>query len=407
MKINNKTAKELKKDFPIFKNHKGLVYLDNAATSQKPKKVIDSIVDFYEKSNANVHRGVYSLSEEAMKKYDGARKVVADFVNAKEKEIVFTRNATESINLLSYTIDSLISKGRNEIVLTEMEHHSNLIPWQQLAKRKKMKLKFISVKDDFTLDIEDAKKKITNKTAILSFLQISNVLGTINPAKELIKMGKEKGALTIIDAAQSVSHMKVDVKNLSCDFLVFSSHKMLGPTGVGVLYGKKKWLEKMRPFNFGGGMIKSVTSENAEWADVPEKFEAGTQNIGEVVGLSEAIIYLKKLGLDNIEKWEKELMKYALEKIGAIEDIKVYNPGIKKSLSTVSFNLKNIHPHDVASLLDDDKIAIRAGHHCAMPLMKKLGIRGTCRASFCFYNSFEDIDKLVKSLKKINKRFKK
>ena len=240
MKINNKTAKELKKDFPIFKNHKGLVYLDNAATSQKPKKVIDSIVDFYEKSNANVHRGVYSLSEEAMKKYDGARKVVADFVNAKEKEIVFTRNATESINLLSYTIDSLISKGRNEIVLTEMEHHSNLIPWQQLAKRKKMKLKFISVKDDFTLDIEDAKKKITNKTAILSFLQISNVLGTINPAKELIKMGKEKGALTIIDAAQSVSHMKVDVKNLSCDFLVFSSHKMLGPTGVGVLYGKNR-----------------------------------------------------------------------------------------------------------------------------------------------------------------------
>jgi len=407
MILNNSTAKKLKEDFPIFKNNKNLIYLDNAATSQRPKQVIDSIKDFYENSNANINRGLYTLSEEATKKYNEARKIISDFINANEKEIIFTRNTTESINLLSYTIKSIIPKGKDEIVLTEMEHHSNLIPWQQLAKRNNMKLKFIKIKSDFTLDIEDAKQKITDKTAILSIVHISNTLGTINPVKELIKIAKEKGKniLTIVDAAQSISHIKIDVEDLDCDFLAFSSHKMLGPTGIGVLYGKISLLEKLEPFNFGGGMIKSVSYEDAIWNTVPEKFEAGTQNIGETIGLAEAIEYIKKIGINNIEKWERELMIYALEKIKKIEGIKIYNAGIKNTSSILSFNLKNIHSHDIASLLNDYGIAIRAGHHCAMPLMKKLGISGTARASLCFYNTYEDIDKFVKALNEINKKF--
>ena len=271
--MDNKQAKKYRKDFPIFKNNKNLIYLDNAATSQRPKQVINAITNFYEKENANIHRGLYTLSGEATRKYEEARKVVADFINAKQKEIVFTRNATESLNLLSYTLSSLFTKGKDEIVLTEMEHHANLIPWQQLAKRRKMKLKIIKVKDDFTLDLEDAKKKITSRTAIVSIVHVSNVLGTINPVEEIFKIAKSKKAFTILDAAQSIPHIKVDVKKLNCDFLVFSSHKMLGPTGIGVLYGKTELLEKLPPFNFGGGMISRVEYGNAGWADIPTKFE--------------------------------------------------------------------------------------------------------------------------------------
>jgi|TARA_Y100000034_G_scaffold55831_1_gene68376 cysteine desulfurase/selenocysteine lyase len=394
-----------KEDFPIFQNHKDLVYLDNASTTQKPKQVINAIKEFYETSNANIHRGIYKLSQKATEKYNDSRKIIAKFINASQKEIIFTKSTTEGINLLAYIIDSIIPKEKDEIVLTEMEHHSNLVPWQELAKRKNMKLKFIKVRDDFTLDMEDAKRKITNKTAILSVVHISNSLGTINPVKELIKIGKEKEAITIIDAAQSVPHMKVDVKNIDCDFLVFSGHKILGPLGIGVLYGKEHLLEKLQPFNFGGGMIKRVSLENAEWDSIPEKFEAGTQNIAGAVELAEAIKYIEEIGIENIEKKEKELMKYALEKIKDIKDIKIYNPGIENSAGILSFNLKNIHPHDIASLLDDYEIAIRAGHHCTMPLMKKLGISGTARASFYFYNTFEDIDKFVKALNKINEKF--
>jgi cysteine desulfurase/selenocysteine lyase len=393
-----------KEDFPIFQNHKDLVYLDNASTTQKPKQVINAIKEFYETSNANIHRGIYKLSQKATEKYENSRKIVAKFINASQKEIIFTKSTTEGINFLAYTINSIIPKEKDEIVLTEMEHHSNLVPWQQLAKRKNMKLKFIKVKDDFTLDMEDAKRKITNKTAILSVVHVSNSLGTINPVKALIKISKEKGAITIIDAAQSVPHMKVDVKNIDCDFLVFSGHKILGPLGIGVLYGKKHLLEKLQPFNFGGGMIKKVSLENAEWDSIPEKFEAGTQNIAGAVGLAEAIKYIEEIGIENIEKKEKELMKYALEKIKDIKDIKIYNSE-KNSAGILSFNLKNIHPHDIASLLDDYEIAIRAGHHCTMPLMEKLGISGTARASFYFYNTFEDIDKLVEGLNKINEKF--
>ena len=402
MKINNKIAKKLRKDFPIFKNNKGMIYLDNAATSQRPKQVIKAVTDFYEKDNANVGRGLYTLAEKAMADYDNARKIISDFINAAPEEIIFTKNTTESLNLLSYTLSSILSKEKDEIVLTEMEHHSNLVPWQQLAKRNRMKLKIIRIKEDFTLDMEDLKDKLTDKTAIISVTHVSNVLGSINPINEIVKLGKNHGAITIIDAAQSISSIKIDVKELGCDFLAFSSHKMLGPTGIGVLYGKKEILEKIPPFNFGGGMIKRVEWGSAEWADIPEKFEAGTQNIAGAIGLGEAIKYLEKIGLENIADWEKQLTNYALEKLKEVPGIKIYNPGSDKSAGIISFSLGKIHPHDVSALLNEKGIAIRAGHCCAMPLMKKLGIpQGVSRISFSTFNTFEEIDKLIDVLKEI------
>jgi len=409
MKLTNKTAKKMKKDFPIFKNNKKLIYLDNASTTQKPKQVINSIKNFYENSNANIHRGVYKLSQKATKQYEDSKEVVSKFINSSKEEIIYTKNTTESINFLSYALNSIISKGKDEILITEMEHHSNLVPWQQLAKRNNMKLKLIKAKEDFTLDLEDAKKKITSKTAVLSICHVSNTLGTINPVKELIKTTKkkDKDIITIIDAAQSVGHMKVDVKDLDCDFLAFSGHKILGPMGIGVLYGKKQLLKKLIPFQFGGDMIKSVSFQNSEWNSIPERFEAGTQNIAGAIGLAEAIKYIKKIGIKNIERYEKELLKYSLNKIRKIKDIEIYNPGIEKSTGILSFNLKNIHPHDVASLLDDYNVSIRAGHHCTMPLIKSLKIKngGTSRVSFYFYNTREDIDKFINALNKINNKF--
>ncbi len=405
MKITNRRAKRLKKDFPIFRNNKRLVYLDSAATSQRPKKVIEAISNFYKKENANVGRGLYTLSEKAMERYNAARKTIAKFINAEEKEIIFTRNTTESLNLLAYTIPSLLKKGMDEIVLTEMEHHSNLVPWQQLAERNRMKLKFIKMKPDYTLDYEDAKKKITKRTAIVSVTHVSNVLGTINDIEKLVELGKNKGAITMIDAAQSIQHLRIDVKKIGCDFLAFSSHKMLGPTGIGILYGKKELLEKLSPFNFGGGMIKKVTWKDSDWEEPPEKFEAGTQNIGEAIGLAESIRYIEKIGIRNIAEWDSKLKNYALEKLKEIPGIKIYNHGKNKSVGIISFSLKGIHPHDVAELLNEKRIAIRAGHCCTMPLMKKLGISGVSRASFSIYNTFEDIDLLVETLKKIQEKF--
>ncbi len=405
MRMNNKIAKKLKKDFPIFKNNKNLIYLDNAATSQRPKQVIKAIIDFYEKDNANVERGFYTLAERAMIKYNNAREIIASFINSSPEEIIFTKNTTESLNLLSYTLSSVISKEKDEIVLTEMEHHSNLVPWQQFAKKNKMKLKIIKIKEDFTLDMKDAEQKITNKTAILSFTSVSNVLGTINPIKKLVELGKSHGAITIVDAAQSISSIKTDVKKLDCDFLAFSSHKMLGPTGMGILYGKKEILEKMPPFNFGGGMIKKVKWGSAEWTELPEKFEAGTQNIAGAIGLGEAIRYLEKIGLKNIADLERNLTTYALKKLREIPEMNIYNPGSEKSTGIISFNLGKIHPHDVSSLLNEKGIAVRAGHCCAMPLMKKLGIpQGVTRISFSIFNTFEEIDKLTDALKKIRNK---
>ncbi len=407
MKINNEAAKKLRKDFPIFENNPGLIYLDSASTTQKPKQVIEAEKKFYETTNANIHRGLYKLSEKATELYENSRKTIAKFINSSEKEVIFTRSATEALNLLAYTIHSIIPKGKDEIVLTEMEHHSNLVPWQQFAKRHGFKISFIKIKPDYTLDLKDAEQKITHKTAILSITHISNSLGTINPVKELIELAKSKGAITIIDAAQSVPHVKVDVKELGCDFLAFSGHKMLGPTGIGILYGKKELLEKLSPFNFGGDMISSVSYEDAKWNELPWKYEAGTQNIAGAIGLAEAIRYLEKIGMENVESWEKTLLDYALKKLKKIKGIKIYNSGVEKGSGTISFNISDIHPHDTASIFAEDNVCIRAGHHCNMPLMKKLGLTGTNRASFYFYNTFEDIDKLVESLNKVNKIFGK
>ncbi len=408
MKLDNNIAKILKEDFPIFKHNLGLVYLDNAATSQKPKQVIDSILNFYEKDNANVGRGVYSLSARATKRYEDARKVVANFIKAEQKEIIFTKNTTESLNLLSYVLSSILPQGKNEILLTEMEHHSNLVPWQQLAKRNNMKLQFIKITKDFTLDMNDLAKKLTDKTAIFAFTYASNVLGTINDVKLLNKLAKSKGAITIIDAAQAIQHLSINVKEIGCDFLAFSSHKMLGPNGIGILFGKKELLEKLPPFNTGGGMIESVSVDSSTWQNTPEKFEAGTQNIAGAVGLAAAIDYIKKVGIENIKEWENQLLKYTLKRLNEVSNIKIYSSGLDKSVSLISFNLPGIHPHDVASLLDQKKIAIRAGHMCVMPLMSALGVKGgVCRVSLAFYNTFEDIDVLVDSLKEIQERFAK
>ncbi len=395
-----------KSDFPIFENYPNLVYLDSAATSQRPKQVIKKITDFYEKENANIHRGVYTLSEQATTKYKEARKKVAEFINADEKEVVFTRNTTESINMLSHQIKPLLQEGKDEILLTEMEHHSNLVPWQQLAKNHNLKLKFIPLTDNYELDYVKAKELINEKTAILSVTHISNVLGTVNDIKQLIDLAKEHNVLTIIDAAQSVQHTKVDVKELNCDFLVFSSHKMLGPLGIGVLYGKQDHLENIEPILFGGGMINSVSYEDATFTDLPEKFEAGTQNIAGAIGLATAIDYIESIGLKKIQEHEKDLLNYALEQLSNLEKIEIYNPGKEKSSSIISFSLKDIHPHDVAEILNGNNIAIRAGHHCCMPLMKKLNLPGTCRISFSIFNTKEDIDRLIEGLKKCQEVFK-
>ena len=394
-----------KKDFPIFKKNKKLIYFDSASTSQKPKQVIKSITNFYENENANIHRGIYTLSEKATKKYNQAREIVAKFINAKPNEVIFTKNTTESINSLTYKIKDLIPKKKDEILLTEMEHHSNLIPWQEFAKKYNFKLKFIPINENYELDYKKAKELINDKTAILAVTHVSNVFGTINNIKFLASLAKEKKAIIVIDAAQSIQHLKIDVKKIGCDFLAFSGHKMLGPMGIGILYGKKELLEKMSPFQFGGGMVNSVSYDDASWAEIPEKFEAGTQNIAGAIGLAEAIKYIQKVGIKNIEKYGKKLTKYTLKKLKTINEIKIYFP--KNQSSIISFNIPGIHPHDIAEILNRENIAIRVGHHCCMPLMKKLKISGTCRISFSIYNTQEDIDKLVETLKKIKEIFKK
>ncbi len=399
--------KKIRKDFPFFKNNPGLVYLDNAATTQKPKEVINNLKDFYERKNSNIHRGLYKLSEETTENYENSRGGVANFINVKAEEIIFTSGTTNSLNSLSRNIGNIIPPGKTEILISEMEHHSNILPWQRLAENKSLKLKFFKTTKDFKLDLEDLKKKLSKKTAILSFNHISNTLGTINPIKEITSMGKEKGAICIVDAAQSIGHKKIDIKKIGCDFLAFSSHKMLGPLGSGVLYGKKELLGKMNPFDLGGGMVKDVFELNYIPKKIPSKFEGGTPNIVGALGTKVAIEYIKKIGLEEIERQEKKLMKHTLEGLKEIENIKIYNPGIKDSGGIVSFNLKNLHAHDVASLLDDYKIAIRAGHHCTIPLLRSLKINSTARGSFYFYNTLEEVNKFVQALKEINQKYGK
>src|SRR3989338_7263632 len=399
---------KLRIDFPILKRKvhgKQLIYLDNAATSQKPESVIDAVKDYYENYNANIHRSIHKLGEEATAAYEDAHKKVSDFINADFEEIVFTKNTTESINLLAYSLTSNLKAG-DEIVITQMEHHSNLVPWQQLALKRGLKLKFIEIDKNGLLNEDSINEKITKKTKIVSVTHVSNVLGTVNDVKEIGRIAHENDALFIADGAQSVPHMPVDVKKLDCDFMAFSGHKMLGPTGIGGLYGKKGLLNKMGPFLYGGEMIKEVKFENTKFNDLPWKFEAGTMNIAEAIGLGAAIDYLNKAGMDNIARHEKEMVRYAYGKLSEMKEIEIYGPSAEKRSGLVAFNVKGVHAHDTSQILDGEGIAIRAGHHCAMPLHSVLGIAASARASFYLYNTKEEVDKLVEGIKKVVKVFK-
>ena len=400
--------KDILNDFPIIKNGK-TTYLDSAATTQKPLQVINEVTKYYNEFNANPHRGAYSLSIKATEVYEDARKKVAKFINAKnENEIVFTKNATEALNIIAYSYGlNNIRKG-DEIVLSIMEHHSNLVPWQMVAKKNNATLKYMYINDNFELTKEEIEKKITDKTKIVAITHVSNVLGTINPIEDIIKIAHKKGAIVVVDATQSVPHMRVDVDKLDVDFLVFSGHKMLSPLGVGVLYAKESILDNMPPFIYGGDMIEYVYEQDTTFAPLPNKFEAGTQNVGGAVGLSSAISYLEDIGFDNIKKIEDELICYAREELLNLDFIELYcTQNSNNHTSVISFNVKGVHPHDVSSILDSQNIAIRSGNHCAQPLMRYLGIDSTCRASIYIYNTKEDIDRLVIGLKKVYDVFKK
>ena len=391
-------------DFPILKqkiNGKRLIYLDSAATSQKPKVVIDSLKRYYETINSNTHRGTHTLATKATIEFEKTRSLVAKFINSETEEIIFTKGTTESLNLLANGIK--LRKG-DEIVLTEMEHHSNIVPWQIAAKKTGAIIKFIPITKEHELDMNEAKKLISKKTKVVSVTHMSNVLGTINPVKELGKLAHSVNALFVVDAAQSAPHQKIDVKDIDCDFLAFSAHKMLGPTGVGVLYGKKELLEKIEPFNYGGHMIKEVTFENSTWNDIPYKFEGGTQNISGVIAFGKAIEYINKIGINNIQKHCSEITQYALNRLKEIKQVKVLGP--KERGPVISFHIEGMHSHDVSELLDREGVAVRGGHHCTMPLMKVLNIPGCSRASFYLYNTKEDVDMFIDALKKAIKVFK-
>ena len=397
-----------KEDFPILKN-RDMAYLDSGATTQKPQKVLDAVESFYEHENANPHRGAYSLSIEATEAYESTRGKIAKFINARyPEEIIFSKNATESLNLLAYSygLDNL--EKEDEVVISTMEHHSNLVPWQYVTNKTGSTLKYMYINDNFEISKEEIESKITDKTKIVGITHISNVLGTINPVKEIIKYAHKKGAIVIVDASQSIPHMKIDVQDLDADFLVFSGHKMLAPLGIGVLYGKKELLQKMKPFLMGGDMIEYVYEQKTTFAPLPNKFEAGTQNVEGVIGLGAAIDYINEIGYDKIAEVEKELTEYAREKLSKLDYLDLYlTPNKENHSSVFSFNIKGVHPHDVASILDTENVYVRSGNHCAQPLLRYLGIDSTCRASLYFYNTKEDIDKLVHGLDKAYDMFKK
>lgn len=400
------------KDFPTLnreKNGKKIAYLDSAATTQKPNAVINSIKDYYENINANPHRGAYELSVLATEAYDEAREKVRNFINAEHsEEIIFTKNATEAFNLLAISYGMNFINEGDEIVISIAEHHSNLIPWQNVARVKGAVLKYMYTDENGELTEEEVHSKITDKTKIVSITHVSNALGTINPAKEIAEYAHSKGAVVIVDGAQSVPHMKVDVRDINADFLVIAGHKLLAPMGIGVLYGKKDLLEKMPPVFFGGDMVEYVYEQETTYNVLPYKFEAGTQNVEAAVGLSKAIDYLNEIGMDNVEKIEKELMTYAIEEISKLDYVKIYGPkDIEKRGGVLSFEIEGVHPHDVASIFDTFGVCIRAGNHCAQPLMRYMGINATSRASIYFYNTKEDIDRLVEAIKKTYDMFSK
>ena len=397
-----------KKDFPIF-NERNITYLDSGATTQKPIQVVNVIDEYYKTINANVHRGAYSLSIEATAVYENAREKIARFINSPfAEQVIFTKNATESLNLIAYSYGMENLKKDDEIVLSIMEHHSNLVPWQKVAKTTGAKLNYMYINDEFEISNEEIENKITDKTKIVGITHVSNVLGTINNVKKIIKQAHKKGAIVIVDASQSIPHMKIDVQDLDCDFLVFSGHKMLAPLGIGVLYGKKQLLNEMTPFLMGGDMIEYVYEQETTFAPLPNKFEAGTQNIEGVIGLAAAIEYIENIGYDRIAQIENEIVSYAREELLKLDFLELYiTPNIENHSAVISFNIKGVHPHDVASILDNYGVCVRSGNHCAQPLMRHLGIDSTCRASFYLYNTKEDVDKLVEALKKAYEMFKK
>ncbi|MBC2146109.1 cysteine desulfurase [Listeria innocua] len=395
---------KIRADFPILDqeiNEKPLAYLDNAATSQKPKQVIAALTHYYEFDNANVHRGVHTLAARATDAYESARSKVAKFIHAREvAEIIFTRGTTSAINLVVDSYAEANIEAGDEIVISYLEHHSNLIPWQQLAKRKGAVLKYIELEEDGTISVEQAKKTIGEKTKIVALAHVSNVLGTITPIKEIAAIAHQFGAVILVDGAQAVPHMEVDVVDLDADFYAFSGHKMMAPTGIGALYGKRELLDAMEPTEFGGEMIDFVELYDSTWKELPWKFEAGTPIIGGAIALGAAIDYLAEVGLANIHAHEQALASYAIEEMSKIEGITIYGPeDASKRCGLVTFNLEGAHPHDIATILDEDGIAIRAGHHCAQPLMKWLDVSSTARASFYIYNTKEEIDALIDGLK--------
>ena len=401
----------LRNDFPIFRkkiNGKDLVYLDNASTTQKPYTVIESITDFYSNYNSNIHRAVYQLAEEATKMYEQSREKIANFINVRPEEIIFTRNTTESINLIAHSWARLNLKKDDGVAITEIEHHSNIVPWQILSQEIGTRLEYVGIDENGFVDLEHMIELISSKKIkLVSLSHMSNVLGTIVPIERIIRIAHENGIPVIVDGAQSVPHMPVNVKNMDCDFLVFSAHKMLGPTGVGVLYAKKEYLDKMKPFLGGGDMIKEVFKFHTDYNEVPYKFEAGTPNIADVVGFGAAIEYLEKIGMENIRKHEIYLTDYALESMLSLKHVTIYGPRDPKARGgVISFNIADIHPHDLATIMNDHGIAIRSGHHCAQVLMQRLDVPATSRASFYIYNTKEEIDSFVNAIKEAGRIFK-
>ena len=407
MLFRSMDVKSVREQFPILHqqvNEHDLVYLDSTATSQKPLSVIEAVDEYYRKHNSNVHRGVHTLGTRATDLYEGAREKVKNFINAQStKEIIFTRGTTTAINIIAQSYGKANVKEGDEIVLTEMEHHSNIIPWQQVAKATGARLKYIPLQEDGTVILEDVRQTITENTKIVAIAHVSNVLGTVNPIKEIAEIARANDAVTVVDGAQGAPHMKVDVQDLDCDFYAFSGHKMCAPTGIGVLYGKKEHLNDMEPVEFGGEMIDFVELYDSTWKELPWKFEGGTPIIAGAVGLGAAIDFLTDIGMDNILKHEESLVQYGLEQLDAIDELKIFGP--KERAGLITFNLGNIHAHDVSTVLDTEGIAIRAGHHCAQPLMKWLDVVATARASIYLYNTKEDIDRLVGALTKTKEYF--
>lgn len=401
-------VEKIRKDFPILDqivNDEPLVYLDNAATTQKPKAVLEAVNRYYQEDNANVHRGVHTLAERATASYEAARETVRRFINASSiKEVLFTRGTTTGLNWIGRFAEEILEEG-DEVLISIMEHHSNILPWQEACRKAGAKLVYVYLKDG-GLDLEDFRKKLTDRTKFVSIAHASNVLGVINPVQEIAQLAHEKGAIVVVDGAQSVPHMKIDVQKLDADFFVFSGHKMAGPTGIGVLYGKEQYLNQMSPVEFGGEMIDFVYEQSATWKELPWKFEAGTPNMAGAIGLAAAIDYLEAIGMDAIERHEQDLIAYVFPKLQAIEGLKIYgSQDLAKRSGVISFNLGDLHPHDLATALDYEGVAVRAGHHCAQPLIQYLGVPATARASFYLYNTKEDCDKLVEALIKTKEFF--